>query len=424
MLHTTAFNAMPYKLEAKDVYYAMTFVNALALAVMHTLSMVYQVQTVGLSPLQLVLLGTTLEASAFLFELPTGLMADIYGRRRALVIGFAMLGFGSLLFGAIPAFGPMVCAQIVMGIGFACTSGAEAAWIADEVGSPQVNGIYMRAAQVGQVATLLGIPISVALGTLTLQAPILVGGALFITLALGLAMVMPETRCQPASTPQWASGQPFIKTLRGDLHWVRTQPIVRLFLGVPLLIGLYSEGYDRLWTAHVLDRFAFPTASVPLLGALTPVLWFGVIRAVTQLLSLGATEVVRRQLLSCPPSTLMRPWSIVYTGMLLGLAMFALARSFWIALVALWLFEALRTLSPPLATAWINRYLTPANRATMLSLCGQVDAIGQVAGGPVIGWIGSHYSLRTALLTSSVWLALVAPLCSILQRQSATKDIA
>ncbi len=415
---------MACKLEAKYVYYAMTFVNALALSVMNTLSMVYQVQTVGLSPLQLVLIGTTLEASAFLSELPTGLMADLYGRRRALVIGFTMIGLGSLLHGAVPAFGPMVCAQIVMGIGFACTSGAEAAWIADEVGSPQVSGIYMRAAQISQVATLLGIPISVALGTLALNVPILSGGTLFITLAMGLAMVMPETRCQTASLPHGATGPHFASTLRSDIQWVRTQPIVRLFLGVPLLVGLYSEGYDRLWTVHLLDNFVFPTVSVPMLGALTPVIWFGIIRAVTQCLSLGATEIARRQLLHTSPSTMMRTLTVVYTGMLLGLVMLAVAQPFWVALVALWLFGTLRSLSHPLATAWINRYLTPANRATMLSLCGQADAIGQVAGGPVIGWIGSYYSLRAALLTSSLVLSLIAPLCGVLQRRSAVEDTA
>lgn len=413
---------MAGNLDAKYVYYAMTFVNALALAVMTTLSMVYQVQTVGLSPLQLVLVGTTLEATAFLSELPTGLMADLYGRRRALVLGFAMIGLGSLLHGAIPAFGPIVCAQIVMGIGFACTSGAEAAWIADEVGSPQVSGIYMRAVQVGQVAGLLGIPMSVALGTLALNAPILAGGVLFIALAIWLAMIMPETRAQPASPPQRTTKRHVTTTLRSDIQWVRTQPIVRLFLGVPLLVGLYSEGYDRLWTAHLLDNFVFPTVSVPMLGALTPVIWFGIIRAVTQLLSLGATEIVRRQLWRFRPSTMMGALSVVYIGMLLGLAVFALARPFWIALAALWLFGTLRALSHPLATAWVNRYLTPANRATMLSLCGQADAIGQVAGGPMIGWIGSHYSLRAALLTSSLLLSLIAPLCRGLQRRSNETD--
>ena len=46
----------------------------------------------------------------------------------------------------------------------------------------------------------------------------------------------------------------------------------------------------------------------------------------------------------------------------------------------------------------------------MLSMWGQVDAIGQTAGGPVVGWIGTVRSLRAALLTSSLILAPVVPL--------------
>jgi hypothetical protein len=51
--------------------YALTF----------TLSLVYYVKDVGLSPLQMVLVGTVLEASCFLFEIPTGIVADLYSRR-------------------------------------------------------------------------------------------------------------------------------------------------------------------------------------------------------------------------------------------------------------------------------------------------------------------------------------------------------
>ena len=49
---------------------------------------------VGLSPLQMVLVGTILEISAFVFEIPTGIVADLYSRRVSVIIGFALVGIG------------------------------------------------------------------------------------------------------------------------------------------------------------------------------------------------------------------------------------------------------------------------------------------------------------------------------------------
>lgn len=48
---------------------------------MVTVNLVYMVEVAGLDPLQMVLVGTVLELSAFLFEIPTGVLADRVSRR-------------------------------------------------------------------------------------------------------------------------------------------------------------------------------------------------------------------------------------------------------------------------------------------------------------------------------------------------------
>jgi DHA3 family tetracycline resistance protein-like MFS transporter len=53
-----------------------------------------------------------------------------------------------------------------------------------------------------------------------------------------------------------------------------------------------------------------------------------------------------------------------------------------------------------------------ALRATMFSVAGQMDAIGQVCGGPGVGAIGRWWSLRAAILCSASLLAPVLPLVS------------
>ena len=58
------------------------------------LSIVYHLEVVQLDAFQLVLVGTVLETSCFLFEIPTGVVSDLYSRRRSVLIGMFLYGLG------------------------------------------------------------------------------------------------------------------------------------------------------------------------------------------------------------------------------------------------------------------------------------------------------------------------------------------
>ena len=78
------------QLDATRVYIVMEMAIALFLCMVFTTNSLYEATVAGLAPLQLVLIGTTLELSAFLFEVPTGIVADIYSRRLSIIIGYVM----------------------------------------------------------------------------------------------------------------------------------------------------------------------------------------------------------------------------------------------------------------------------------------------------------------------------------------------
>ena len=122
------------RLPAATVYYAAELWLSLAGAVAFTVSAVYFVSEVGMSPLELVLVGTVMEATIFLFEIPTGVVADTYSRRLSLVAGWAIIGVGLMLAGSIAAVWAVLAGWAVWGFGYTFTSGAYQAWITDEVG--------------------------------------------------------------------------------------------------------------------------------------------------------------------------------------------------------------------------------------------------------------------------------------------------
>ena len=106
-------------------------------------------QTVKLDPLQLVLIGTVLELSVFLFEIPTGVVSDLKSRKLSIIIGYILIGIGFLIEGLFPYFITVLVAQIAWGIGYTFTSGSQQAWIADEIGEERASLAFIKGAKAG-----------------------------------------------------------------------------------------------------------------------------------------------------------------------------------------------------------------------------------------------------------------------------------
>jgi len=224
--------------------------------------MVWQVEVVGLTPLQLVLVGTALEVTIFLFEVPTGVVADVYSRRLSLIIGYVIMGVGFLLSGLYATFEATLLGSALWGLGYTFTSGALQAWFTDEVGVDQAGRAFIRSAQLGHIVGIVGALIATALGSLMLNLPMILGGLLYIALAIFLAFVMPEHGFKPAPREERNSFQQMGKTLLEGRRAVRGSTILLAIMGIGLFVGLYSEGYDRLNTAHLLSF------ELPILGGL------------------------------------------------------------------------------------------------------------------------------------------------------------
>lgn len=133
------------KLDAHVTYLVTEGALALFLSMIFTVNLVYQVEIAHLNPLQLVLVGTVLEATVFLLEVPTGIVADMYSRRLSVVFGMILVGLGFVLEGSIPRWETILLAQVVWGTGYTFTSGAMEAWISDEIGEHKAGRAFLRA---------------------------------------------------------------------------------------------------------------------------------------------------------------------------------------------------------------------------------------------------------------------------------------
>lgn len=369
-----------------------------------TAGVYFYISVVGLDPFRLVIVGTALEVVILLGEVPTGIVADVYSRRLSVILGVALMGAGFAFDGAVGAFWATLVAQLIWGLGATFTSGALGAWIADELGGRDLERVYLRGAQCASAGALLGIGVGVGLSYAGLALTMILAGAALLAFAGFLVAVMPERGFAPVARGTRGPWPHFGATLRAGGGVVRGSGSLLACVGLVVLWGMGSESFDRLWEVHLLG------IGLPTMAGMTPVAWFGLVNAGGLLLSIGAAEVMRRRVALGAPRTLLRRL-LVLTGLVtVGMLAFGAARSFLAAVAAYWFTLLLRQLVPPLIDAWLARQTPSAVRATVLSFVGQADAAGQIAGGPMFGWIASAHSTGLALAAAGLSLLPGIPL--------------
>ena len=222
---------------AYKYYLFIETASSLLYSLAFTAMSLYEIRVAGLSPLQLVLVGTTLELSVLLCEVPTGVVADVYSRRLSIIIGFGLIGLGFLLEGLLPFFVTILLAQVLWGLGYTFTSGARQAWLSDEIGEAGANRAFLRANKFSLAGSLAGMLFAILIGSTQVNLPILASGSLFIILAGVLSLSMPETGFHPAPMEQRSSFQHMLQTFRLGLQTVRQRPRLMVILGMGLFYG-------------------------------------------------------------------------------------------------------------------------------------------------------------------------------------------
>jgi DHA3 family tetracycline resistance protein-like MFS transporter len=368
-------------------------------------NLVYQVEVAHLDPLRLLLVGTTLELTCVVFQVPTGLFADAFSRRWAVAVGCGLVGAGFILEGSVPHFTAIVIAQVIWGIGATLSDGAEDAWITDEVGEKSAGRLFLRGSQIGQVAGLVGIFVGVGLASIRLNLPIVIGGGLLVLLGVYLFFAMTEAGYRAIPREARGSLSGMAAGARSSLAAIRTRPLILTILAITVVSGLSSEGIDRLYQVHFLKDVGLPS-----FAGLSPVLWFGLISGGAALIGIATTQIIRRRLDLENHAHVARSllgFTAVRAVMLAG---FALATNLAVAIAFIWVASVMQQAFMPVQRAWLNQSLDSANRATLFSVDGQADALGQIVGGPIIGVVASGVSIRAALACSAALLGLALPL--------------
>ena len=332
----------------------------------------------GLSMKDIMVLQAVYSVAIVILEIPSGYLADVIGRKKTLIIGavFGVLGFTtySLSFG----FWGFLIAEIILGIGQSCVSGADSAMLYDSLKENNREKDYTRyegrITSLGNLAEALAGIMGGVLAGITLRMPYIAQSFVaFIALPAALSLREPAR-----SAPLVKAG---LREILDIAHFA-------LFRDRPLRRNILFSAITGCATL-TMAWFAQPFFEYSLID----IAWFGILWT-----SLNLTVAVTSYTAHRTEKWLGQKTSILAISLLIPLGFLALSRFHtpW-GLVILYLFYLVRGYATPVLKDYINRITASHIRATVLSVRNFIIRLLFALSGPLIGWVKDVYTLPAAL---------------------------
>ena len=371
----------------------------------------------GLSNLEAFATNAFFTGGMVVFEVPTGVIADTWGRRTSYLLGTITLAIATLLYWWMwqvqASFWPWAIVSMLLGLGFTFFSGAVEAWLIDAMKFAGYDGDLEAVLGRGQMAAGLAmLGGSLAGGAIaqatTLGVPFLLRVGVFV-LMFGVAFVLMKDL---GFTPQ--SAEHPIRSMRAVLrasieHGFRNRPVRWLLLAAPFSSG---AGYFAFYAAqpHLLELYGDPDAySIAGLAA--------ALVAGTQILGGWAAPRLRGIFALRTTALIVTASTSALVLVLLGL-LDTLAAA--LVLIAVWglMFAA----DAPIRKAYINDMIPSKQRATVLSFDSLLGNSGGVVLHPALGRAADVYGYPISFVFSGIFAAVAMPFLVASRRERSPAD--
>lgn len=357
----------------------------------------------GYSPLAIGLFEMLFHIAKLVAEIPTGVFADLVGRRASLVASCAFGVVSALLF-LDPTTTMVALAFACSGVSWAFKGGAQEAVIwtlaGESLGSDaradavahRYSHLYSRFLVVTLVASAAGAGVSGFLLNWSAAAPFILR-AVGVALAIGPLLLMPALRPEPAVASADVSERlrP-LAHVRAGLAAAWRSP---LLLGLLLLSALEGTVFttSNYYTQLYLQGIGYTAAAIGVI--------FGVGSVLDFLYTGAAPRIIAR---------IRRRWLIpaLVAGVALGLLLMSGAQPVVGLVGFLLIFRASDALFVPAISTAINARAPEAQRATVLSLETGLFSAEMIALFPLFGLGLSRYTYQQAYLGVGVGLLIGA----------------
>jgi MFS family permease len=347
-------------------YLILTLLQTLAASLIWGVNTLFLLDA-GLSLTEAFVANAAFTAGMVLFEVPTGVIADTFGRRTSFILGAATLlvttaAYLGLWYVAAGIWW-WVLVSALIGLGFTFFSGATEAWLVDALTATGYDG---------GVETVFGKGVAV--------------------------------------------GEQVKSLLRSSIRHGLGNPPIRMFMfGAPFAAGI-GIWIFYAFQPYLLELFGDPDATY-LAGIAAAVF------ATAQMIGGASVNWVRRRARS---RTGVITMEIIVGALALvgvGLAeLLAIPLGFWVAITLLALTALVSALSTPMQQAYMNDCIPSEQRATVLSFASLMGSAGGVVSQPALGRVADVFSLGTGYVVAGLLYAIRLPFILAVRRMRLPAD--
>jgi fructose-specific phosphotransferase system IIC component len=357
---------------------------------------VYLVLVADLSPFQLVFLGTAMELSVMVSEIPTGVMADTISRKWSVALSCVVSGSAMAVNGFVTSFPALVACQVAWGIGNTFASGAHVAWATDELHDPSLTDrLLTRAARWQQVGAAIGMIGFGALAWVTdLGWAISIAGAVAIALGVFVAFGFTEEHFTPTREHRLHEARAIF---RRGFALARADHQILLVFAATVLVNSGAEAFDRLNQRRLID-LGFPDEP-------DPIVWFTALGIATLAIGWAALRIVEQRVHGEGAARHLYVAGCIAGA--IGLVVLAHAPNDTVGIIGVLFVSGIAwTVIRSVSMIWVNRRATSDVRATLQSFLTQMESTGEIVGGITLGIVAQAGSITVALMCSAALLAV------------------
>lgn len=394
----------PRALSIQRTYLTLLFGNTLAASFIWGINTLFLLDA-GLTNFEAFLANAFFTAGMVLFEVPTGVVADGWGRRMSYLLGTVTLAVSTLLYFVLwQIHAPFIAwagASALLGLGFTFFSGAVEAWLVDAMQSVGFKGelesVFGKGQIVSGVAMLSGSIAGGAIAQVTsLGVPYIVRAVILGILFVVAYMAMKDLGFSPDKTQKPFAAMKFIA--RSSVKYGLRQPSVRwIMLAAPFTasVGFYIFYALQPYLLELYgDEKAYGIAGLA-----------AAIVAGAQIVG-GLLAARIRGLFKKRTSALV---AVLFATIVIVLGLGAITQ-FWAAIVLMMIWGLLFAAGMPIRQAYLNSHIPSKQRATVLSFDSMIGNTGGIVLQPVLGRVADISSYGQSFIVGGLVQILALPM--------------
>lgn len=329
-------------------------------------------------------------------EIPTGLFADIFGRKGSFVISCFLETLSFAVYGFSRSFGGFAIAEAFGALGRTFASGAFDAWLVDSLNKEgnehNLQKIFARRSLISRVSVIVTAIIGGWVGDRGLNLPFFCGSFLYLITGITAIIIMKETYFEKIKFSFMNGLKEAKDTWNKSINFAKSDTNFRFILIISA-VQMFAVMAPNMEWQKVFSNLGFSNSCNGVIGGT-----ISVAMIVGTLLS-GKVRLVsgneKRQ--------------IVFTQILTGasIALTVFFANIYPVLIFFFLHEIGRGMSGPIIESYTQKCITsPKERATLSSFGSMVGHFGGTLGLLVSGLIAKYAGLRPAWIVSGSLLVI------------------